>query len=322
MNSMTIGVAALMLCGWMSNDAPEKATQTTPPATVSGGSITAGAATTGGTLSKKDAEYLESIQRTQSVPSRRQPQQPVQPGSQPSGQGYVPPQATQPRDQPLNQPSNNRPTQTMPQPGMNANVPLAPTDAASSNLLNALGIPAAPTAGASSDENIDPRTEAANRSSGPGGATMPMVPTRRQVVPPRTATSGSTYDEMAYRRTQAQYAQHPSFTAMQSTVDKPFATYQPTSGVSPWLNLYRNDRNGGVVNNYYTLVKPALDQRNMNQQFNVDLYGLERANRIQSAAMRQMNTNQRTLQGAATPQYMNYGNYYPGYGQQNQGMGQ
>ena len=90
------------------------------------------------------------------------------------------------------------------------------------------------------------------------------------------------------------------------------------------MNLFRNDTNGGTIDNYSTSVRPALDQRSMNQQFDMDLYGLQRNQRIQSAALQQLGRNySRAPQAVGTPQfYMNYGNYYPGsYGPNNYGQG-
>ena len=80
------------------------------------------------------------------------------------------------------------------------------------------------------------------------------------------------------------------------------------------MGLFRNDTTGGTIDNYSTLVRPALDQRSMNQQFNMDIYGLERNARLQNAALQQMNrcNNSRAPQSIGTPQfYMNYGGYYP-----------
>ena len=82
------------------------------------------------------------------------------------------------------------------------------------------------------------------------------------------------------------------------------------------MNLFRNDTSGGTIDNYTTLVRPALEQQAANQRFNIDIYGLERNARIQQHSLHQMQSTERVLQGVATPQYyMNYGGYYGGYGQ-------
>lgn len=63
---------------------------------------------------------------------------------------------------------------------------------------------------------------------------------------------------------------------------KPFSSYQSSPTVSPYLNLFRTDLQGGGNFNYSTLVQPQLQQQQLNQQ-------LERQNsqtnrRLQSIA--------------------------------------
>jgi hypothetical protein len=92
------------------------------------------------------------------------------------------------------------------------------------------------------------------------------------------------------------------------------------------MGLFRNDTAGGTIDNYSTLVRPALDQRSMNQQFNLDLYGLERNARLQNMTLQQMdryNQNSRDPQSISTPQfYRNFGGYYPGLNPMQNGYGQ
>ena len=62
------------------------------------------------------------------------------------------------------------------------------------------------------------------------------------------------------------------------------------------------------MDNYTTLVRPQLDQRIQNQQFNRDINGLDR-NTNGSADMLQQPNHSRRPQGMSTPQfYMNTGN--------------
>ena len=85
------------------------------------------------------------------------------------------------------------------------------------------------------------------------------------------------------------------------------------------MGLFRNDTNGGTIDNYSTVVRPALDQRSMNLQFNVDIYGLTRNARIQNAALQDMGRGGASApQIIGTPQFYNSNNnyyYFPGYGQ-------
>ncbi len=94
---------------------------------------------------------------------------------------------------------------------------------------------------------------------------------------------------------------------------KAFANFQPQSGVSPYMNLYRRD-SLGTVDNYTTLVRPQLEQRYLNTQFNQDINNLQRTTQMQ--VMNAQQPQRQQLQGVSTPQfYMNYGKYYPGFEQ-------
>jgi len=99
--------------------------------------------------------------------------------------------------------------------------------------------------------------------------------------------------------------------APQAPIEKPFGAYRPTSGVSPYMNLFRHDTSGGTIDNYNTFVRPEIEQRRLNQQVGRDLRGLERNTRVQSTALQQMERESRNLQGVTTPQFMNYGNFFP-----------
>ncbi len=89
--------------------------------------------------------------------------------------------------------------------------------------------------------------------------------------------------------------------------NKAFSQYRAPSPVSPYLNLFRSDSNG-TVDNYSTLVKPQLDQMNLNSQFGRDIHGLNANTQMQGLTIRQLQS--RTLQGVSTPQFMNYGSYF------------
>ena len=135
-----------------------------------------------------------------------------------------------------------------------------------------------------------------------------MAPTYNPAMPVRRPDTSSSYTAFDQQQSQLMSGWAPQ---------KAFSNYQPPpSGVSPYMNLFRNDTNNGTIDNYTTLVRPALQQQSINQQFRGDIFGLERAGRIQGAALRQSNRQARLLQSVGTPQYyMNYSGYYPGYGQ-------
>ncbi|NLF08120.1 MAG: hypothetical protein GX594_09105 [Pirellulaceae bacterium] len=159
------------------------------------------------------------------------------------------------------------------------------------------GLPLPPTA--------DPNAPRAAQPQATAGPQMPAPPTGQY---PAAAARPATD---ATRRSGYGAGRNPSFSGSAAHRErKAFANVNPySSGISPYMNLYRRDT--GDIDNYNTLVRPALEQRAANQQFNMDIYGLERSARLQQHSIQQMRQYDRTLQGVATPQYhMNYGGYY------------
>lgn len=177
-------------------------------------------------------------------------------------------------------------------------MPSSPTNMESS------GLPLPPTADPNAAQPAAPQPAA-------GGMQMPMSPTGQHAAPAMSRSMPG-----ASRRTE----RNQSFSGSAARREqKAFSSFNPfSSGVSPYMNLYRNDTDNGTIDNYTTLVRPALEQRAANQRFNMDIYGLERRARIQQHSLQQMERQERTLQGVATPQYyQNYGGYYNSpYGQQ------
>jgi hypothetical protein len=181
----------------------------------------------------------------------------------------------------------------------------APMDGQSGQLLP-------PTA---NDAESSPSGMMGRSSGGMGGMRTPMAPTYR-----RPATGS----QSGYRPTSRGSLLQPNqqvrrpvgiggsmLAAPQAAMEKPFGAYRPTSSVSPYMNLFRHDTSGGTIDNYSTFVRPQLEQRNVNQQVGRDLRGLERNTRVQSTALQQMERESRGLQGVTTPQFMNYGNFFP-----------
>jgi hypothetical protein len=219
----------------------------------------------------------------------------------------------------------------------NEPLPGAPTEPGRAQTGSKYLMPTPPT-GLGRDAEYNAPSGYANPSGSPMTPLFPEVPTSRRVESPRNMFSPSYYNFAEERRrvvTDSRFhsaQQFPDSTtaptssfAMPAVPDKAFSGSQPfSSGVSPYMGLFRNDTAGGTIDNYTTFVRPMLDQRGMNQQFNLDIYGLQRSARLQQSAMRQMERNNtRTLQGVGTPEfYMNFGNYYPGLGPMSPGYGQ
>jgi hypothetical protein len=189
----------------------------------------------------------------------------------------------------------------------NANViPLTPTEAAQP------GTPGTPGLVAPTQPMMGEGIAGASPYGGlpnAAGRPMPVAPTYRRptMSPPSMYSPSPLMTAFDQQRTQLSAATAPQ---------KAFAGYQPPpSGASPYMNLFRTDTSGGTIDNYTTLVRPALQQQAANQQFGNDIYGLDRNARLQSAAIQQFNQTNRSLQGIGTPQYyMNTGAPNPAYG--------
>jgi hypothetical protein len=201
-------------------------------------------------------------------------------------------------------------------------LPPLPTDPLRANSPGQPAMPLPPTV---REGDLEMGPPPADPYASPTTANAPDVPISRRAYSPRTADSPSNYDMADQMRDRIESSTHPAY-GPQPTSPKAFATARPfSSGVSPYMNLFRNDTAGGTIDNYSTYVRPSLDQRSMNQQLNMDIYGLERAQRIQNAALQQLGRyyNARAPQQVGTPQfYRNYGSFYPGAnGQSSYGQG-
>jgi len=89
-------------------------------------------------------------------------------------------------------------------------------------------------------------------------------------------------------------------------LEKPFGDYSPAPSVSPYINLYRPEGAFGAAGNYYSLVRPMVQQQQLNRQLS------RRLNQMQSA----LSTGPRSVgrTGAAGGYFMNYYGFYPGLG--------
>jgi hypothetical protein len=97
-----------------------------------------------------------------------------------------------------------------------------------------------------------------------------------------------------------------------SPAGKPFSGYTPSPTISPYLNLFREDFDGSSDFNYQTLVRPMLQQQQINQQ--VERQAMEMARRMQSmAAQSDFSPQGSTTQFPTGHQtvFMYYGHYYP-----------
>jgi hypothetical protein len=181
-------------------------------------------------------------------------------------------------------------------------MPVAPTDSGADAGQQYQYLP--PTAGAARG------AMGGGRPSGfYGQSRMPYSPTHpRPDQSPANATQNAQLTRMKID------AASQAIMPMRQPAAKAYSGAQTySSGVSPYMNLYRLGNAGGTIDNYNTLVRPELDQRRTNQQFNRDINNLESNSRVQGFNINQLNRDNYNLQGVKYQQYfMNYGDFYPG----------
>jgi hypothetical protein len=95
--------------------------------------------------------------------------------------------------------------------------------------------------------------------------------------------------------------------------EKAFSGYTRPAAVSPYINLYRPTAPG--VTNYYSWVRPALDQQALNQRVQGDIQGLHLNARSSATDLRELDLRtQPQPQNLWQPaQFMNFQQYYPNY---------
>ncbi len=144
----------------------------------------------------------------------------------------------------------------------------------------------------------------------PGPMNVPTSPTRARPGEAQSYTSMRSAEEQNRRLA----ASRNAASAQAQLTPKPFSSASaPSSGQSPYMNIFRGGTNNGTIDNYTTLVKPELDQQRANQKFGADIHGLENSTHVQGLNIRQLNRETQTLQGVnATQYFMNYGDYYQG----------
>jgi len=127
------------------------------------------------------------------------------------------------------------------------------------------------------------------------------------------------YVEHRIAQTESQALEYyaPSPSAVRAAVvrsRKPFTNVRQSPAISPYLNLYRLDNEGGTIDNYATLVRPEVRQLDTNGRFGGEIRSLENRNIIQGAAIGRLSSTTRRMQGRPSRDYyMNLLNFFPGY---------
>ncbi len=86
---------------------------------------------------------------------------------------------------------------------------------------------------------------------------------------------------------------------------KPLPAYPPSTTVTPYLNLFRGATGVAHAENYYTLVRPMLQQQSQNAQFAGELQQLQRTVARQGQILHRM-------ESGGGSYYQNTWGYYPG----------
>ena len=141
-----------------------------------------------------------------------------------------------------------------------------------------------------------------------------------------TGYSVSSLNHLSLNSARAQVPNVGQSTARGSRIDtglggfnanKPFSTFSPSPTVSPYLNLFREDLDGNSDLNYQTLVRPMIQQQELNQQLQRQNYAINQ--RLQQiAAQGDYNAQGSESQPPTGHQtvFGYYGHYYPALGQQ------
>lgn len=205
------------------------------------------------------------------------------------------------------------PPQDLRQTSREPQIPLAPTDPA------AAGYPLPNTLPMEGD-STSPRGLTGQRTSvgpspeGVGGGYGPMVPTSPYSRYQRSRNQRSGLragHERAFATGQIipnrqPYAGEANVYTPPTAPVKPFTDYRPSPTISPYLNLFNDSTGIARPENYYTLVRPFLDQQKANRRIGTELRGLQRDVRRRG---------QPYGSGSILPYYQNLGGYYPGFNQ-------
>jgi hypothetical protein len=157
--------------------------------------------------------------------------------------------------------------------------------------------------------DITPARRSAYGGTGSAAANLPLPPTgqagvNRYPTPFGAQGGGSSFTSQA--AIGAMSGSRPAASP------KPFSDYSRTSGISPYMNLFRTDNNLGRVDNYNTLVRPLLQQRQMNRQTQLDVRSLRSGSGAQGSQLQELNRRTDVLQGTSGQnRFKSYFDYYP-----------
>ena len=159
--------------------------------------------------------------------------------------------------------------------------------------------------------DFTPTRRSAYGGTGSAAANVPLPPTGRAGVnryptPLGARGGGSSFTSQAA-------AGAMSGSPRTAVPPKPFSSYSRRSGVSPYMNLFRTDNRFSGMDNYNMLVKPKLQQRQLNRQTQWDVQSLRSRSGEQGTRLRELNRRSDALQGTSgRNRFKSYFDYYPG----------
>ena len=159
-----------------------------------------------------------------------------------------------------------------------------------------------------------PNGRSAQGRAGPTGASVLVPPTgqrgtSRYPTPLDAGGGGSFFTSQA-----AAGAMLGARTSSRvGTSSKPFSGYTRRPTTSPYMNLFRTDNSYGRIDNFSTLVRPRLRQRQMNRQTQWELHSLRTSSGTQGTQLRDLNQRTNSIQGTGQPsRFRSVHDYYPG----------
>jgi len=207
-------------------------------------------------------------------------------------------------------------------------IPYAPTDSNAEQAVYPMGSPTSqlnPSAGNTRNPLLDYPSLWRTPTTPPGGP-------QRNTLPPLQPFGSSTLGNPMTVQDFSSYSPYSAQPVGGSALDyrheaaihggslyggstnKPYSGYRPSRGVSPYMNLFRDDTDFGRIDNYNTLVRPRLQQQNENRQAAGQIRGLQGATRAQGSAIQHIGNRTGTVPRTTGQFFNNTQQYFPGAG--------
>ncbi|MEE8450698.1 MAG: hypothetical protein V3R99_02255 [Thermoguttaceae bacterium] len=206
--------------------------------------------------------------------------------------------------------------------GLQPRIPYAPTDPNAGQAVYPMGSPTSqlnPSAGGFNNPLLDYPSLWRTPTTPPGGP-------RRNALPPirpfGSSTLGNPLTVQDFRG-YSPYSRQPTAGFRRpaaviggggygTSIKKPYSDYRRGgSGISPYMNLFRNDTDFGRVDNYSTLVRPRVEQINASRQAAGQIRGLQNSSRIQGSTIQRIGTQTGTVPRTTGQFFNNTQQFFP-----------